>query len=60
MKFVATPCDCCEEVAMGIEFDFEDLRRTEDGTMYLTMDRDDVSHIFASINDYLRGLPTTA
>ena len=45
---------------MGIEFDFEDLRRTEDGTMYLTMDRDDVSHIFASINDYLRGLPTTA
>ena len=55
MKFVAQECECCDEIAMGIEFDFEDLQRTEDGKMFLTMDRDDVSKVFTSIDDFIGG-----
>ena len=60
MKFIAEKCECCEDIALGIECSIEDLQRTEDGKMFLTMDRDDVSTVFSSISDHLRGLPTAS
>ena len=55
MKFIAEKCECCEDIALGIECSIEDLQKTENGTVLLTMDRDDVSRIFTSIDDFIGG-----
>lgn len=55
MKFIAQECECCDDIALGIQCDVEDLQRDEDGNIFLTMHRDDVSRIFTSMDNFIGG-----
>ena len=55
MKFIAQECDCCDEIALGITCDVEDLQRDEDGKIFLAMTRDEVSKIFTQIDRFIGG-----
>jgi len=59
MNFIAQKCDCCDDIAFGIECNIEDLQQTEDGTVFLTLDRDDVGNLFASIDNFIGGRTPT-
>ena len=55
MKFIAQECDCCDEIALGITCNMEDLQRDEEGNIFLAMTRDEVSKIFTQIDNFIGG-----
>ena len=55
MRFIADKCECCDDVALGILFSKENIQVTEDGELFLTMNRDDVGRVFTSIDHFIGG-----
>ena len=57
MKFIAQECECCDDVALGITCDVDDLQRDEDGNIFLTMSRDEMSKVFTQMSSFIGGRP---
>ena len=55
MKFTATPCECCDDVAIGITCSIENLQRDEDNNIFLTMSISDMAKVFTQMNTYING-----
>ena len=56
MKLVNDKCSCCDERVLGIEFRTDDVQQTEDGTLILTFNKEEMSEIYT---DMTRALATT-
>ena len=55
MNFIAEKCECCDDIALGIECSVKDLQQTNKDTIVVTMTRDEMSKIFTQMDNYIGG-----
>ena len=55
MNFIAEKCECCDDIALGIECSVNDLQQTNKDTIVVTMTRDEMSKIFTQMDNYIGG-----